>query len=306
MNFTSDVKRELISKKFQTDGEKKAALSAFIRTSGMVGWRDGAPSFFIVSETERVAEFFKTQFETLFKGLLTVSRVTMDKMSGRGKLLMEYTGQDTEHVLKELCLLGDITAAERFESENERIAYIKGAFLGGGSCVVPTQNRGGYHLEFVFQHIEDAEDFCMILEGSELLAKPLERSSSAIAYIKSKEMISDFLSIIGAENSLKKFTAIVEKRDESNRSNRAANCYAGNVDKSARAAATQILLFKRLESSGEMQKLDFALQETARTRLENPTLSLQELSQKMGVSKSCLNHRLRKLISLAEKIQTED
>lgn len=101
-------------------------------------------------------------------------------------------------------------------------AYIKGAFLGGGSCILPGKEGGktGYHLEFVFPARRAASDFRRLLEENDLLAKVVERKDTAVVYIKSKETISDFLSAIGAESALKKFAEFVEKRDEANRSNR--------------------------------------------------------------------------------------
>ena len=118
---------------------------------------------------------------------------------------------------------------------------------------------------------------------------------------KSKEMISDFLSVIGAENALKKFAAFVEKRDEANHDNRARNCMAGNADKTAIAAVKQVVALKKLEENN-FKDLSEELATLARARLKNPTMSLQELATLTGVSKSCLNHRMRKLMELSGEI----
>lgn len=182
-------------------------------------------------------------------------------------------------------------------------AYIKGAFLGGGSCILPGKEGGktGYHLEFVFPARRAASDFRRLLEENDLLAKVVERKDTAVVYIKSKETISDFLSAIGAESALKKFAEFVEKRDEANRSNRAANCFSGNADKSASAAVRQVMAIRRLAEAAP-DSVDGELKETAEARLRWPSLSLQELADRLGVSKSCLNHRLRRLESLAAKL----
>lgn len=131
----------------------------------------------------------------------------------------------------------------------------------------------------------------------------MKRKESAVVYIKSKEAISDFLSVVGAENSLKKFSGLVEKRDESNRSNRAANCFSGNADKAATASVRQVMAIRTIERAAGADFLSAELKETAKARLENPSASLQELAAELGISKSCLNHRMRKLTETAEKLK---
>lgn len=304
MNFTTDVKREIIQKGIRGEKAQKAALAAFVKTSAVVGEQDGKPAFFIVSETEKVAEFFTGIFERVFQENLTVSRALMDKKRGRGRLILEYGGNNVERIARELCMQDN--KGYDLQTDEELLAYIKGCFLGGGSCILPSedmQNSTGYHLEFVFSEESAVEHFCDVLLQFELLAKTVKRGASYVAYIKSKETISDFLSVTGATNCLQKFTTLVEKRDEANRFNRAANCFSGNADKQAQASVKQVLSIRLLKEKGEIEKLDGALKATAQLRLENPTLSLNELAEKSGLSKSCLNHRIRKLIQLADKIK---
>lgn len=311
MNFTSDVKRELISQKREFTGDAaKAALSAFIRTSGQLGVVDGVPNFFIVSETENVAEFFSALFFETFGRELAVTVASVDKMSGRGKLVLQCPPLFAEEALTALGLWNAKKRAIEeglggaVFSEETGLAYIKGAFLGGGSCMLPSDDgRSGYHLEFVFSDPRSAEGFCDLLEEYEILAKLVERKEAQVAYVKSKETISDFLAAIGAERCLKKFVAVMEKRDEANRSNRAANCMSGNADKTALAAVKQVVAIKKLFEAGALQDLSPDLKELAKLRLKEPTKSLKELADQLGVGKSCLNHRMRKLLELAERIE---
>jgi DNA-binding protein WhiA len=121
-------------------------------------------------------------------------------------------------------------------------------------------------------------------------------------YIKSKELISDFLSIIGVENCLRKFSSLVEKRDKANNDNRTKNCMAGNADKAAIAAVKQVVAIGKLKNSSGFSELSSELKVLAKARLDNPSMSLQELADKLGVSKSCLNHRMRKLMELAGEL----
>lgn len=311
MNFTSEIKKELVSRfggRETTDG-KRAALSAFVRTSGTLGIAQNAPTFFLVSETEIVAELFMRLFFETFETELSITHATTDKKSGKGKLVLQSHGAVASDILRDLGLLKRGQKEFRtgiansiLKRENAEIAYIKGAFLGGGSCTLPTGKNVGYHLEIVFSDKKTALDFCLLLERYELIAKWIERKENFVVYIKSKELISDFLSLVGAENCLKKFNAFVEKRDEANHDNRAKNCFAGNADKTAIAAVKQVVAIGKIEKETGFASLSEDLHALAKARLKYPHKSLKELSEMLGVSKSCLNHRMRKLMEIAEEL----
>ena len=318
MNFTSDIKKELIANslkawqksKAQEVAEtcKRSALSAFVRTSGELEILEGLPSFYIVSETENVAEFFISLFMELFQVELSVSNATMDKKSGRDKLILRCPSKEARRILQTLELLRksedvfkDKISSKLLKYPESEIFYIIGAFLGGGSCTVPSENgKSGYHLEFVFSDRKIAKEFCSLLWENEILAKQIKRKEKHVIYIKNKEFISDFLSIVGAKKALKKFSEIVEKRDEANQSNRTANCFSGNADKTAQAAVKQVLAIEKIENRMGLDSLSEDLKALAEARQENPVASLQELADMLKVSKSCLNHRMRRLLEIAE------
>lgn len=312
MNFTSDIKKEIIARGLGKKGElalNRAGLSAFLRTSGELGFLGGTPNFFLVSETENVAEFFMRVFFETFGTELSVTHATMDRMSGRDKLVLQSPSSNAREVLKELGLLKrgekqlkEGIAKSLVKGEKEKIAYIKGAFLGGGSCILPSANRAGYHLEIVFFEKQTAKDFCDLLVELELFAKLTQRKETYVAYIKSKEAISDFLAIVGATSSLNKFVAISEKREESNRNNRAQNCVSGNADKAAIAAVKQVVALQKIEKATNFKGLSEELSSLAKARLKHPAVSLRELAQILNVSKSCLNHRMRRLMEIAEEL----
>lgn len=315
MNFTSEIKKEIISRSLarkrtaeEAVAVKKAALSAFIRTSGQLGFYEGLPNFFITSETERVAEFFTTLFYDVFGFDLAVS-AHHNKLSGRDKLLLTCPQSECKRVLKELGLLRDKGDGFRswiptalVRSNESKAAYIRGAFLGSGSCILPEEGAG-YHLEIVFGEEAIAEEFCGLLEDFQLFGRFSERKDAFVVYIKSKEMISDFLAIIGVEKALDVFAELMEQREESNHRNRVENCYVGNLSKSLEAAGKQMQAIAKLKSRDEFNALSVELQALAKARLEFPMMSLQELANHLNISKSCLSHRMRKLMSEAEKIQ---
>lgn len=315
MSFTLDIKKEIVTHgiggKDKTGLKiKTAALSAFVRTSGEIGTYNQNPTFFLVSQTERVAEFFMNVFAEIFETELSITHAAQDRLRGRDKLVMQCPPSQSVRVLSALGILKKNQTEFRqgilpslVKSEEQKIAYIQGAFLGGGSCLLPSENGSGYHLEMVFSERKTAKDVCLLLNEFELIAKLTERKDDYVVYIKSKEAISDFLAVIGAENSLKKFTAFVEKRDEANRDNRARNCFSGNADKTAIAAVKQVVAIQKLQTATDFKGLSEELKTLARVRLKNPSMSLRELAELLGESKSCLNHRMRKLMGLAEEIK---
>ncbi len=313
MNFTSEIKKEIVSRGVRErlladESARKSSFSAFVRTSGALGVKDGVPTFFLVSETEHVAEYFTNLFSEIFDFELSVTHATMDRLSGRDKLVLQCPITHSAKVLSELGLLKKDKQSFRegispslIKTDEQKIAYIQGAFLGGGSCTLPKGNGTGYHLEVVFSERKTAWEFCKLLNAFELIVRLVERKDDFVAYIKSKETISDFLAVVGAENALKKFTAFLDKRDEANRDNRAKNCFSGNADKTAIAAVRQVVALKKLEERN-FKDLSEELKALARARLRYPEKSLRELAELLGESKSCLNHRMRKLMELAERI----
>lgn len=319
MNFTSDIKKEIIArgigKGADAVAEKKAGISAFVRTSGMLGVQNGEPTFFLISETENVAEFFTALFYDGLKTNLRITHATMDRRSGRDKLLLECPAPAVHSVLKEVGLLKrtggirDGISASLTATQGRKIAYIQGAFLGGGSCTVPSagaDTKTGYHLEIVFFSRKTARDFCKLLMEFEILAKLLVRSKEKIVvYIKSKEQISDFFAVIGVQNALRNFSGFVEKRDEANRVNRAQNCMMGNAYKAATASVEQVMCIRTLIQNGTLNELGEEYKALAKARLENGGMSMQELAKLLGISKSCLNHRMRRLTALAKTEETE-
>ncbi len=313
MSFTSDIKKEIISRHV-IGGATRASLSAFIRTCAALGIVNGAPNFFLVSETEYVAEYFTAMFSETFNTELSVTGVSMDRKRGKDKLVLQCPPAYTRTVLEKLGLLRkdgttfrEGISASVIKTDEEKIAYIAGAFLGSGSCTLPHDNGCGYHLEIVFSEKKTANDFCKLLDRFALIAnaKLTQRKETFVVYIKSKEAISDFLAVLGLENALKKFGAVLDKRDEANRDNRAKNCMSGNADKSAIAAVKQVVAIEKLRNNTGFLHLSDELVRLAKTRIQYPTMSLRELAEYLGISKSCLNHRMRKILEIAENIEEE-
>ncbi|MBP5242932.1 MAG: DNA-binding protein WhiA [Clostridia bacterium] len=312
-NFTSGIKREFLAiKRNENSRESRVAcMSAFLRAGGSISFTGEGLGFVVTTESERIAEYYLAELDALY-GISCLTKAQEDRLSGRDKLTIAYNGAAAYDILTEFGVFEPIDGGSMgiysgipsriVANDESRLAYIRGAFLGGGSCTVPRgEGKTGYHLEFIFSNEKAAEDFTALLAEYELIAKTVTRKGSFVVYLTSLAAISDFLAVTGAINSLKKLNDTAEKREENNNNNRANNCFVGNMDRTATAAAAQCLAIKKLKDQGILNMLDDELKRTAEARVKYAEASLRELAELLGISKSCLNHRLRKLTLLEEE-----
>lgn len=316
-NFTEQIKNEITQNGFESLCCKKAALSAFIRTSGSIISRGGNFGFELVTENELTAEFFIDILERDFDLYLTSSGVKSDLLSGRDKLTFECVNDKTNQLLKDLYIVGEEKGEYYllFGIDDRLIvndcckeAFIKGAFLGGGSCTLPeleSYSRTGYHLEIVFSNKITASDFSNLLCHFEVLSKCVVRKDSSVVYVKSKEVISDILHILSAFHCLSKLNEIVEIKDRTNNENRVNNCSVSNIDKSLTASANLVKAIEIISDTIGLQSLDKLLFEVAVARLADKNASMQELANRLNISKSCINHRIRKILEIAESLDKD-
>ncbi len=182
------------------------------------------------------------------------------------------------------------------EDECCRVAFLRGAFLSGGSVTDPEKR---YHLELVTSHMHVHREMQSLLAEMGFAPRSITRNAYFVTYIKRSEMVADFLTTIGAPlAAMELMNAKVEKTLR-NVVNRWSNCDVANLEKAVDAAQSQIEAIRRLEQTVGLDALPEKLQSTARLRMEYPELSLNQLAQLSGVSKSGLNHRLRKLVELS-------
>lgn len=179
-----------------------------------------------------------------------------------------------------------------------RGAFLRGVFFAGGSATDP-QKR--YHLELATSHLQVSRELESLLRDNGFPPKGLGRNGSYITYFKQSDQIEDFLTLIGAPSAAMQVMNAKMEKDLRNSVNRRLNCDTANLDKAVEAAHGQIAAIRRLIDAGMLEQLPAKLQETAAARLENPELTLSELAEELDppVTKSCLNHRLRRLMELA-------
>lgn len=181
------------------------------------------------------------------------------------------------------------------EDESAKAAFIRGAFLAGGSITDPEKR---YHLELVTDHMNVSRETFSILLEMGFSPKDARRGGHYVVYFKQSEAIEDFFTTIGAPSAAMDIMSAKVEKDMRNAVNRRVNCDSANADKIVSAAQTQLDRIRFLEKEVGIENLPKDLQEVAFLRIANPEASLADLALLSfpQVSKSCINHRLRKLM----------
>jgi len=184
-------------------------------------------------------------------------------------------------------------------------AYVRGAFLGGGSISNPEKS---YHLEFVTNNEEHSNDLLQIINSFGLNARIVKRKENYVIYLKEGEQIVDILNIIGAHQALLKFENIRVLKDVRNNINRIVNCETANLSKTINASIKQVKNIEYIDSKIGIDKLPENLRELARLRLANRDASLKELGAMLNppVGKSGVNHRFRRIEKIAEELRRKE
>ena len=181
------------------------------------------------------------------------------------------------------------------------MSFLRGAFLAGGSVTDPEKR---YHLELSTSHVQASREVSALLQEMGFLPRSVMRGGSAVIYFKQSEHIEDLLTTLGAPVAATEIMTAKVDKEIRNGANRAMNCDMANVNKTLDAVAAQQEAIEKLEKAGQLEKLPEKIQETARLRMQNPELPLAQLAAlfEPPISKSCLNHRIRKIMEEARKL----
>lgn len=179
-----------------------------------------------------------------------------------------------------------------------RAAFLRGAFLAGGSVTEP---RKRYHLELVTSHAQASRELLALLADMGRLPKQAARGGCQVTYFKSASQIEELLAIMGAPLSAMELMNTRAEKELRNGVNRRVNCEAANLDKAVDAAQEQLEAIRRLYALDRVESLSAQLKETIILRETYPELTLSQLAEEFEppITKSCLNHRLRKLVELS-------
>lgn len=307
MSYASEVKKELTG---ITVHEKnaRAELMALIRMNGSIGLANHAMILNVQTESPAIAR----RIYSLIKQLYKVESDILVRKKMKLKKNNTYVVRLRHHVQE---ILGDLAILDGFQIK-ERVpldlltddlmirSYLRGAFLAGGSVNNPETSR--YHLEIYSLYEEHNEMIAEMINLYDLNARTTNRRSGYIVYLKEAEKIANFLQLIGATTSMLEFENIRIVRDMRNSVNRLVNCENANMDKVANAANRQVENIMLIEATVGLSSLPEKLRAIAKTRLAHQEVSLKELGTLVPggpISKSGVNHRLRKLNAYADELR---
>ncbi len=289
MSFSTEVKTELERVLPGARHCQMAELAAILHFGCHISRNaDGKREIVLQSENESVSRKYFTLLKKTF-----------------------IIGTDTEKLLQAMKLYDGEEQIRRLEDEISPVliknscckrAFLRGAFLCTGSMSDPQKS---YHLEFVCDWEKQAQQLKEVLSSFDLDAKIVKRKKYYVVYLKEGAGIVDLLNVMGAHLSLMNLENLRIEKEMRNSINRQVNCEAANITKTVNAANKQIEDILLLKKHYGLSNLPENLKEMAIIRLAHPESSLQELGGYLNppVGKSGVNHRLRKLSEMAEKIK---
>ena len=301
MSFSGEVKKELCRAPLQRKCCALAESCGVLLYAG--GFSSGEAR--IVTESEEFAE----RLPKLFQKAFSVRFDVLPDETGGGKRIFRITAPDK---LEKIYLALGYDPSQHFalhvnfallEEDHCRSAFLRGAFLAGGSVTDPHKR---YHLELATAHLQVGRETEALLRDMGFEPKNVTRGGNAVTYFKHSENIEDLLTLLGAPGAAMEIMSAKVEKSMRNTVNRRVNCDAANLDKTVAASREQVAARTRLTESGRLKALPIALQEVAVARLLQPELTFSELAESFDppLTKSCVNHRMRKLMQLAREEKT--
>jgi len=308
MSFASEIKKELTGIDVDTCCTY-AELAALIRMNGAFSVSKEDYTLDVQTENAAIARRIYTLIKSIYeapvellvrkKMKLKKNNVYIVRLKRKVAALLEDLG-----ILEKQFVLTRTIPEKYLQTSCCKRAYLRGAFLAGGSVNNP--ETSSYHLEIYNFYKEHNTALCQLMNDFGLRARELERKKGHIVYIKESEKITEFLIIVGAHNGLFKFEDVRIVRDMRNSVNRLVNCETANLNKTIGAAFRQIESIKYIRETVGIEALPEKLQEIARLRVEHQDVSLRELGELAAggpISKSGVNHRLKKIDDFAENLR---
>ncbi|MBE5769015.1 MAG: DNA-binding protein WhiA [Clostridiales bacterium] len=316
MSFSSNVKDELTRLPLGKSCCMLSELSALTRTSATLSMH-GLGRILVSYRVEnaalarRIFLLLRTELSVMPK----LYFVQHSRLGGRRTCVLTLGDQDSQKLLLALNMMEkDEDGTVSFKRTSPRYpitrqccrkAFIRAAFLGAGTMSSPEK---AYHLEWIAANDTLLKDLQRLLEKSGIPVHIFQRKGTPVLYLKSSQHISDALALMGASSSMMELENIRISKQMRGAANRAINCDEHNGERMLNAAMEQFEAIKRISIERGLSSLPKGLQEAARLRLDHAELSMTELGQLMHppVGKSGVNHRMRRLMEIARKMEEEE
>ncbi len=313
--FAAVLREELVRLPLGKSCCMLSELSALTQTSGHLSFRGGGRLSvqYRLENTGTARRLFQL-LKTRLNISATLHFVQTPQLGGRRISVLTLGEEDTRTLLSALHMLETdedglphlrrTTPRHPLTRQCCRRAFLRGAYLGAGTMTNPEK---GYHFEWRAEDKQLVSMLGRLLEKSELPFHTYERKGKQVVYLKSADQISRILAVMGASGSVLRLENIRVNRQIREMAARAANCDEHNSEKMLDAAQRQAEAIRYLSVQQGLFTLPPALRELARRRVENPDLSMKELGESLDppISKNAVNHRMRRLMEIAEALREE-
>ncbi len=286
-SFSVKVKEELAKIENKKPCCKKAQAYAFLFFGG-----------YFENESEVFSEFTDI-VRNVAQELNLINGIACDVSQNKNKASLSFTGKGNKLLLTAYFeQLGNYINSKHLKNSCCKKAFLRELFFASGYVSDPNSS---YKLEFSFNQISTAE-FCFkfINELEIVNLKQSVRANKIILYTKTASQIEDFIAYMGAVNSAMDFMQVKMYKEAVNDINRKSNFETANIDKTYTASAKQTVAITTLMKTDEYAKLPKDLQQLARLRMDNIDMTLTEMAKILCISRSAVNHRLNKIIKLAD------
>ena len=299
-SFTYEVKKELLTQ----DREAPGAFLAFAYGLFLFASSFSVNEMYIKTENKLLAETYAhcaKQLAGVKPEMVTTkggtSTCTVESKADRKKILAVFSLSGSEMALR--------INRTNIDSESCYSDFLAGAFCACGSVADPKKD---YHLEFSVSYYQLCKDLMKLISEIEpeepLHPKKVVRKYEMVVYFKGSESIEDLLFFMGAQNHAFDVVNAKVEKDVRNRANRLKNCDSANLDKVIQSGVKQSKAIRRIKNKRGFDSLPEELKEIAELRMNNPDMSLSEIAQNLSepISRSGVNHRLKKLEQIAEEL----
>lgn len=295
MSFSHNVKKELAA----LTGQEPCCVRAQAYALALFGRSFSAREMCIQTDYAEVAECYRSMIADVCGVEVKVN------VSDAGKYLVEVEREeDRRQVIDEFGhshggalrinranLSGDCCAG----------AFVRGAFLACGTVTAPDKD---YHFEFAIPYLNISRDLMKLLEEYDFRPKMVTRKGVRVVYFKDSESIEDILTFMGAANASLEIMGVKMYKDMRNNINRKTNFETANITRTVDAAMQQIEAIRKIERCRGLNSLPDQLRKIAVIRRDNPEMSLREIGEIIDdpISRSGVNHRLRRIVEIAAEI----
>lgn len=320
MSFSRDAKLQILKSKLTNDCCQLAFLCGLFHSCGQINIHQGEAELFLITDLQEIYPYINNTLKTLY-GEYAELEITDDyKINKTIYYKISFSKALTLRLLTDTEMIG-FDEKNRLTKTNVgnvivqedccKRSFLKGVFVGCGTSSIKLseepsiKTRSGYHVEFTSHSHEFLQSVSEVLASFDILAKLIERRKLYVLYLKEASQISDLLALLEAHDCALELNSELAKRELRNKVNRQTNCMSGNISKTVDASIRQTKAISTINDLVGLEVLPMELQVIALLRLANPEESLDELIKigNLTITKSGLNHRLKKLEKIAEELE---